>query len=151
MNLAPGFKSPDASKMEYTHYTKYIEEKFPLETPQMFGLHPNAEIGFLTQQGVGIFRTIQSLSGGSGGGGGGDISAVSPVITSYLTQLPPDLDMLEIRGRLKDEDYTPYVIVSLQESDRMNLLLSQIRNSMLELELGISGALNITDKMEVLA
>jgi len=61
------------------------------------------------------------------------------------------LDMLEIRGRLKDEDYTPYIIVSLQESDRMNLLLIQLRQSMTELELGISGALNVTDKMEDLA
>merc|ERR1719262_588032 len=73
------------------------------------------------------------------------------MITSYLEQLPNDLDMLEIRGRLKDEDYTPYVIVSLQESDRMNLVLGAIRSSLLELELGISGALNVTDKMEALA
>ncbi|CAE7689398.1 DNAH9, partial [Symbiodinium necroappetens] len=58
-NLAPGFKSPDASKLEYSHYVKYIEERFPLEVPQMFGLHPNAEIGFLTNQGISIFKTIQ--------------------------------------------------------------------------------------------
>ena len=35
MNLAPGFKSPDASKLEYHNYVKYVEEKFPAETPQM--------------------------------------------------------------------------------------------------------------------
>jgi len=151
MNLAPGFKSPDASKLEYVHYVKYIDEKFPPEVPQMFGLHPNAETGFLTNQGMNIFKTIQSISGGGGGGGGGDISAVSGNITQLLTTLPPDLDMIEIRGRLRDEDYTPYVIVCLQESDRMNLLNGTIRNSLLELELGISGALNITDKMEALA
>merc|ERR1719359_270980 len=33
----------------------------------------------------------------------------------------------------------------------MNLLVGNIRQSLLELELGISGALNITDKMETLA
>merc|ERR1719247_3872121 len=73
------------------------------------------------------------------------------MITAYMGQLPANLDMLEIRGRLKDEDFTPYVIVSLQESDRMNLLLSQLRSSMTELELGISGALNVTENMEALA
>jgi len=151
MNLAPGFKSPDASKLEYAHYVKYIEEKFPPEAPQMYGLHPNAEIGFLTNQGISIFRTIAGISGGSGGGGSSDISAASSHITNYLSQLPADFDMLEIRSRLKDEDYTPFVIVALQEADRMNLLLSEIRMSLMELELGISGALNITDKMEVLA
>merc|ERR1719316_308475 len=113
----------------------------------MFGLHPNAEIGFLTNQGMAIFSTIQSISGG----GGGDISAVAGNITQLLSTLPQDLDMIEIRGRLNDEDYTPYVIVSLQESDRMNILLSTIRRTLTELELGISGALNISENMETLA
>jgi len=154
-NLTPafgqGFKSPDATKMEYVHYVKYIEDRFPLEQPQMFGLHPNAEIGFLTAQGISIFTTIREIQmGGGGGGGSSDISSAQPLITSYMGQLPPNLDMIEIRGRLKEEDYTPYVIVSLQESDRMNLLLNQLRNSMTELELGISGALNVTESMEEL-
>lgn len=151
VNLAPGFKSPDASKMGYSHYVKYIEEKFPLESPSMFGLHPNAEIGFLTNQGISIFKTISNVSGGSGIGGGGEIGGAGVFINSYMSQLPTNLDMLEIRSKLKDEDFTPFIIVSLQESDRMNVLLSQLRGSMAELELGIAGALNITDKMETLA
>ncbi|CAE7667372.1 unnamed protein product, partial [Symbiodinium pilosum] len=69
----------------------------------------------------------------------------------YKDELPPDLDMPEIRGRLREEDYTPYVITSLQESDRMNLLVGTIRNSLTELELGISGALNVTEGMEALS
>lgn len=150
-SLAPGFRSPDSSKFEYDHYVKYIDERFPPEIPQMFGLHPNAEIGFLTNQGIAIFKTISEISGGGGGGAGGDIGAAQPIITNYLNLLPANLDMIEIRGRLKPEDYTPFIIVSLQESDRMNLLLSTIRNTLLELELGISGALNVTESMEDLA
>ena len=55
----------------------------------------------------------------------------------------------EIRSRITE--YTPYIIVSLQESERMNILLQAIRNSLVELELGISGALNISDGMELLS
>eukprot|EP00428_Durinskia_dybowskii_P017729 CAMPEP_0170211688 /NCGR_PEP_ID=MMETSP0116_2-20130129/5460_1 /TAXON_ID=400756 /ORGANISM="Durinskia baltica, Strain CSIRO CS-38" /LENGTH=518 /DNA_ID=CAMNT_0010462223 /DNA_START=72 /DNA_END=1625 /DNA_ORIENTATION=- len=150
-NLCAGFKSPDSSKLEYVHYVKYIEERFPAETPQMFWLHPNAEIGFLTNQGISIFQTVSEISGGGTSGGSGDISAAKPVIDNYMSQLPSNLDMIEIRGRLKEEDYTPFVIVSLQESDRMNLLLTAMRSSMSELELGISGQLNVTDNMESLA
>lgn len=117
----------------------------------MYGLHPNAEIGFLTNQGIAIFKTVASISGGGGGGGSGDISEAQALINTYMAQLPPNLDMIEIRSRLKDEDYTPFVIVSLQESDRMNGLLGHMRSSMIELELGISGALNVTDNMEGLA
>jgi dynein heavy chain len=130
---------------------KYIEDRFPVEQPQMFGLHPNAEIGFLTHQGFSLFSTIREIQGGGGGSHGNDITASQPIITSYTSQLPRNLDMIDIRGRLKDEDYTPYIIVSLQESDRMNLLLSQLRGSLTELELGISGALNVTEAMEELA
>jgi len=150
-NLAVGFKSPDAAKLEYIHYVKYIEERFPPEIPQMYWLHPNAEIGFLTNQGIDTFKTISEMSGVGGGGGGGGIADALPIINNYQGQLPPNLDMLDIRSRLKDEDYTPFVIVSLQESDRMNGLLIHMRLSMTELELGISGALNVTDKMEDLA
>jgi dynein heavy chain len=149
MNLAPGFKSPDAAKFEYQHYVKYTEEKFPTETPNMFWLHPNAEIGFLTNQGLNVFSTIMKVSGGGGGGGGGDISASQEHITNYLGLLPNDIDMFDVRARITE--YTPYIIVSLQESDRMNVLLKTIRSSCLELELGIAGALNITDPMESLS
>merc|ERR1719199_1127768 len=148
MNLAPGFKSPDASKLEYQHYVKYVEEKFPSETPQMFWLHPNAEIGYLTNQGLNVFSTIMKVSGGSGGSGGGDLNAATEYINTYAALLPADLDMFEIRGRIKE--YTPYIIVSLQESDRMNILLQAVRNSLTELDLGISGALNVSDGMEQL-
>jgi len=151
LTLAPGFKSPDASKMEYVQYQKFIEERFPPEQPQLFGLHPNAEIGFLTAQGISIFRTIQSVSGSDTGVSNLDISSSQPHISRYMEALPADLDMADFRGKVKEEDYTPYIITSFQESDRMNLLLQEIRNSMIELELGISGQLNVTEGMERLS
>eukprot|EP00930_Biecheleria_cincta_P103951 TRINITY_DN9605_c0_g4_i1.p1 TRINITY_DN9605_c0_g4~~TRINITY_DN9605_c0_g4_i1.p1 ORF type:complete len:4232 (-),score=759.91 TRINITY_DN9605_c0_g4_i1:457-13152(-) len=151
LTLATGFKSPDASKMDYQHYQKFIDERFPPEMPQLFSLHPNAEIGFLTNQGISIFRTVQSVSGSDGGAASLDIVASGPCITLYLEQLPADLDMGEIRGRLREEDYTPYVISSLQETDRMIVLMSRIRGSLNELELGISGQLNVTEGMEGLS
>jgi len=151
VNLCPNFKSPDASKLDYHHYAKYIEERFPPEVPMMYWLHPNAEIGFLTNQGIGIFETISAVTGGGGGGGGADISAAGPIITSYMGQLPSNLDMIEIRSRLKPEDFTPFVIVSLQEADRMNLLLSHMRFSMIDLEKGIGGLQNVTEHMESLS
>ncbi|KAF4733564.1 hypothetical protein FOZ62_017846 [Perkinsus olseni] len=150
MNLAPGFKSPDSNKLDYLAYTKYIDERMPPEAPQMFGLHPNAEIGYLTTQGAATFQTILELQGGSGGGSSGDMMAgVGEIITTYLESLPENLDMIEIRANITE--WTPYIIVSLQESERMNILLSEIRRSLTELEMGLSGALNVTDAMETLA
>jgi len=147
----PAFKSPDASKMEYMHYQKFIEERFPPEQPQLFSLHPNAEIGFLTTQGDSIFKTIQSISGSDIGAGSLDLSSSQPLITRYSEELPSDLDMVDFRSKVKEEEYTPYIITSFQESDRVNALLQEVRNSLAELELGISGQLNVTKSMESLS
>lgn len=110
LTLAPGFKSPDPVKFDREAYRKYVEEKLPPEIPQMFGLHPNAEIGYLTNQSETLFSTILSVQGGSSSGGGDD-TKVKQLIISFLGQLPPDFNMYEIF--LKAKSKTPYVVVCL--------------------------------------
>jgi len=50
----------------------------------MFGLHPNAEIGYLTTQSETLFSTILSVSGGGGGAGGAD-DKVKNIIINFLS------------------------------------------------------------------
>ena len=54
---------------------EYIDENIPPESPNLYGLHPNAEIDFLTTTSESLFRTILELQprdiGESGGGEGG--------------------------------------------------------------------------------
>jgi len=95
MTLQPGFKSPDPAKFERDQYVNYIEEKLPVEQPAMFGLHPNAEIGYLTTLGETIFATILSVSGASSGAGDGE-SAVKGIIATFLKELPANFHMLDI-------------------------------------------------------
>ena len=153
MPLAPQFRSPDAAKFDFEGYSKYIEEKLPIESPPMFGMHPNAEINYLTATGDRIFATIIDVSGG-GATGGGDSSKkkedmVIDSLNAYKTKLPPDFKMLEINAKTKERP--PFIVVCLQECERMNILLGEIRTSLTELEMGMQGALNITDKMEALS
>ena len=147
LTLQPGFKSPDPAKFERATYANYIEEKLPPEQPAMFGLHPNAEIGYLTALGETLFATILAVSGASGGGGGQE-SAVKGVIAAFLKELPPNFNMVEVQMRI--EEKTPYMIVAIQEAEKMNTLLGEIRFSLTELDQGLDGALNITDAMELL-
>ena len=67
----------------------------------------------------------------------------------YLEKLPEDFNDFEIRSRVTEK--TPYVLVVLQEIERMNMLLSEIRRSLIELQLGLQGALNMSEAMETLA
>jgi len=149
MTLAPGFRSPDPQKFDRNAYIKYVEEKLPAETPAMFGLHANAEIGYLTNLGEKLFATILQCSGGSGGGGGSKKDeAVKALLNRFLNDLPPEFIMLDLFARAKDK--TPYVVVCLQECERMNTLTSTMKKSLEELNAGLLGQLNMTDDMEQL-
>jgi dynein heavy chain len=94
---------------------------------------------------------VQSIAGPSAqsaAAGGSNSSNISTLITMYLNALPKPFDMFGIRSRITD--WNPYIIVALQESERMNVLVAEIRRSLTELEMGLSGSLNVTDKMEEL-
>merc|ERR1719353_1195850 len=149
MTLAPGFKSPNPEKFNREAYMTYVEEKLPIETPAMFGLHANAEIGYLTNFGEKLFTTIQSCSGGSAGGSSGKDDEVKMLIEKFLGELPPAYNMIEISQRTKDRK--PYIVVCLQELERMNTLTNTIKISLEELNAGLLGQLNMTEDMDLLA
>jgi len=151
MTLAPGFRSPDPNKFNREDYVKYVDEKLPPEIPQMFGLHPNAEIGYLTNLGENLFAIIQECSGGSGGGGGSKKDqVVKGLIDRFLEQLQgSEFIMLDLNAKAKEKP--PYVVVCLQECERMNTLTGTIKQTLEDLDAGLKGQLNITDDMEALS
>jgi len=149
----PGFPMPNPSETDYDGYNKHIDEAMPLEDPTMYGLHPNAGIGNLMNATSTLFSTIMTLQGAGGGGGGGSGGAsmekvVAGLVEDYSERLPEDFNMFEIRANIKEK--TPYVLVVLQEVERMNMLLGEIRRSLIELDLGLQGALNMSPAMEQL-
>jgi len=111
----------------------------------MFGLHPNAEIGYLTNLGETLFGTIQACSGGSGGGGGSKKDAVAKdLIDRFLGIMPAEFIMLDLTARSKVSALTagnrvPYIVVCLQECERMNTLTATIRKSLEDLNAGLLG------------
>ena len=54
--LAPGFMLPPST--DYKDYHRYIDEVLPPESPYLYGLHPNAEIGVLTKTADKMLKTI---------------------------------------------------------------------------------------------
>lgn len=109
-NLSPGFKSPDPQKNDYEAYKNYIETKLPIESPILFGMHPNAEIGYLTSMCTTIFDTIVDVQGGAAAGGKSD-SGTMGIVMDLKNRISPDFNMFEIEARIKDK--SPYVVVAL--------------------------------------
>lgn len=89
MYLAPGFPIPPNT--DYKGYHQYIDEMLPPESPYLYGLHPNAEIGFLTTTSDNLFKTVLEMqprdSGSSGGGGSSreeKVYQITSCLSSYL-------------------------------------------------------------------
>jgi len=73
---------------------------------------------------------------------------------SLLDRLPAEFEMIGIGIMAKpllEEEAGPFVVVCMQECKRMNYLLVEIRRTLEELEKGMAGLLNMTQKMEDLA
>uniref|UniRef100_A0A670JUX8 Dynein axonemal heavy chain 9 n=1 Tax=Podarcis muralis TaxID=64176 RepID=A0A670JUX8_PODMU len=157
--LAPGFPLP--GNMDYNSYHQYIDSTLPAESPYLYGLHPNAEIGFLTQTSEKLFRTVlelqprdTSLGEGSGATREEKVSQHNPpfgmqvkaLLDDILEKLTDEFNIPELMAKV--EERTPYIVVAFQECERMNLLTSEIRRSLRELDLGLKGELTMTSDME---
>ena len=149
--LAPNFQTPP--NLDYAGYHKYINDQLPQESPHLYGLHPNAEIGFLTATSEKLFKTVFELQPRESGADGGQATTreekVKTIVDDILEKMPDQFNIHEIMG--KCEERTPYVIVCFQECERMNLLTSEMKRSLKELDLGLKGELTITSDMEDLS
>ena len=123
----PGF----LTKLDGTHeeFLAHVENDLPPETPLSYGMHPNAEINFLMTEANTLFENILTLSGGGGGGGGSGKSReqmVGEILENLQKILPEDFNMFDIKQAI-GENITPYLVVLMQECERFNLLLREIR------------------------
>ncbi|KAF6093335.1 dynein axonemal heavy chain 17 [Phyllostomus discolor] len=137
VQLAPGFHIPP--NLDYKGYHEYINENLPPESPYLYGLHPNAEIGFLTVTSEKLFRTVlemQPKETDSGAGTGvSREEKVKAVLDEILEKTPEMFNMAEIMAKAAEK--TPYVVVAFQECERMNILTNEMRRSLKELNLGL--------------
>lgn len=151
LEYCKGFPAPGI--LDYKSYHAYIDDYLPPESPNLYGLHSNAEIGFLTTVSERLFRIVFELQPrvSGGGGGAGELTleeVVKGIIEDLLDKVPAPFNIVELMGKI--EDLNPFTIVALQECERMNILMNEIRRSLKELELGLKGELTVSSLMEQL-
>nr|XP_045746232.1 dynein axonemal heavy chain 9 [Mirounga angustirostris] len=150
LSLAPGFPLP--GNLDYIGYHQYIDAELPPDSPYLYGLHPNAEIGFLTQTSEKLFRTVLELqprdSHAGDGAGATREEKVKALLEEILERVTDEFNMPELLAKV--EERTPYLVVTFQECERMNVLTREIRHSLRELDLGLKGELTMTSDMETL-
>uniref|UniRef100_A0A8C4NM92 Uncharacterized protein n=1 Tax=Eptatretus burgeri TaxID=7764 RepID=A0A8C4NM92_EPTBU len=147
-SLAPGFLVPPFSDL--TGYHHYVDTSLPPESPHLYGLHPNAEVGFLSRTSEQLFLTVLLLQPGDrsykDSGGLTREEKVKEVINDIQQRLPEGFSMGEMLP--EQENQTPYTMVMLQECECANLLINEIRHSLKELNQGLEGELTMTTSME---
>ncbi len=121
-NSLPLFLSPLSITTIDDSVIEYINTELPPEAPTLFGLHPNAEIGYLETTTQSLFQTILNISGGGGGGGGDGGGVVREVLDGLQEQLPVSFIMLIVYETAAEPikgPHSPYVVVAIQECGRM--------------------------------
>ncbi|XP_058532038.1 dynein axonemal heavy chain 9 isoform X2 [Ochotona princeps] len=148
LSLAPGFPLP--GNMDYRGYHEYIDAELPPESPYLYGLHPNAEIGFLTQTSEKFFRTVLELQPRDRRAWDGVAATredkVKALLEELLERMTDEFNIPELMARA--EERSPYLVVVFQECERMNGLTREMRRSLRELDLGLKGELTMSSDME---
>jgi len=154
----PIFKIPNDFKYYIPSYTERIEyhrfiETFPeVDSPEIFGLHPNADLTFRVKEAKALLSTLRETQP-KGGGLDGGISReeiVHEKCTELLQRLPEEY---------KEDEYTqkiqklggmtmPMNIFLLQEIQRLNNVISKVRQTTRQLQLAIKGEVVMTPELQ---
>jgi dynein heavy chain len=136
-------------------YEEFIDENILLEnTPEVFGLHANAEIGYLTNASMGICRDLISLQTGSGiiYSGSGGISRedyIGQIATSIANEIPERFDREVLVMQIPNPN--PIQVVLLQEVERWNKLVAKMTSSLFDLQRALAGDIGMSSDLEDLS
>ncbi|XP_049338447.1 dynein axonemal heavy chain 2 [Astyanax mexicanus] len=133
-------------------YREYIRQLPPVEHPEVFGQHPNADIASQISETRTLFDTLLSLqpqvTSTTATGAGPSREDKVLEISADVRQKVPELVDYESTQKLLQDDPSPLNVVLLQEIQRYNALLHTIRTSLTELEKGIKGLVVMSSSLE---
>jgi len=117
------------------------------QVPPVFGLHPNAEITYLTN---GVREMCEGLMAMQvGGAGGGDGISREDYISGLATDIQKQVPEEEVKF-LKDDVPSPTEVVLLQEIERYVKLSTRMYSTLVDLKRAIVGEIGMTMELEAL-
>ncbi|GAX82307.1 hypothetical protein CEUSTIGMA_g9736.t1 [Chlamydomonas eustigma] len=142
----------------HKQYLEYLAGLPLVEDPEVFGLHPNANISRDLQDTKllldSLFLTLPQDSGSSSGDAAASGSRSDPadslsgMVSEILEKLSPDYD-LELASRRYPMTYLDSMnTVLVQELGRVNVLLKIIRSSLMDLSKAVKGLVVMSGELE---
>uniref|UniRef100_A0A7S0KFC3 AAA+ ATPase domain-containing protein n=1 Tax=Micromonas pusilla TaxID=38833 RepID=A0A7S0KFC3_MICPS len=144
IELFPGYKVPDST--DVTDFRADIEALPLTESPEIFGLHPNADLTFRTLAVSQMVSTIVDTMPKSGGGGGGKSpeEIVNAICADLLSKVPepfvPEITK-EMLKKLPGGPTQPLTVHLRQEIDRLNIIIILATKTLKNLQLAIAGTI----------
>uniref|UniRef100_A0A8C0ZLW2 AAA+ ATPase domain-containing protein n=1 Tax=Castor canadensis TaxID=51338 RepID=A0A8C0ZLW2_CASCN len=134
---------------------KFVEaiEALPLaNTPEVFGLHSNAEIGYYTQAARDMWShllELQPQTGESSSGVSRD-DYIGQVAKDIENKMPKVFDLDQVRKHL-GHSISPTSVVLLQELGRFNKLVVRMSKSLAELQRALAGEVGMSSELDDVA
>ncbi|KAJ1332384.1 hypothetical protein BSLG_008688 [Batrachochytrium salamandrivorans] len=132
-------------------YMTYIDGLPLTNAPDVFGLHPDAEVGYLTNSVKDMWSQLVSLQPRSSDATGG-ISRedfISKIAADIQTKLPIPFDVARIYKTIGTP--SPTQVVLLQELERWNILVDCISSTLQDLRRALKGVIGMSSKLDDLA
>jgi dynein heavy chain len=125
-------------------------ETLPLtNSPAVFGLHTNAEIGYFTLAVKEMWRNLNELQPRTSGGGGGVSRSdyIAGIAEDIIEKIPEQIDLLVERKKYGKP--TPLQIVLLQELERWNALNNVMLTSLVDLKRALVGEIGMSETLDL--
>ncbi|XP_010134250.1 PREDICTED: dynein heavy chain 10, axonemal, partial [Buceros rhinoceros silvestris] len=128
-------------------------ESLPLaNTPEVFGLHANAEIGYYTQAVRDIWAQLLELQPQTGetSTGVSRDEYIANVAKDIENKIPQVFDLDQIRKGF-GPDISPTTVVLLQELERFNKLIVRMAKSLADLQRALAGEVGMSSELDDVA
>ncbi|XP_074720939.1 dynein axonemal heavy chain 8 [Strix uralensis] len=143
-----GYKIPVCKTLE--QYFEYIQSLPATDSPKVFGLHSNADITYQSNTAADVLDTITNIQPKESGAGSGETreAIVYHLAEDMLEKLPPDYIPHEVKTRLiKMGQLNSMNIFLRQEIDRMQKVITILRNTLNDLKLAIEGTIIMSENL----
>ncbi|KAG5316099.1 DYH5 protein, partial [Acromyrmex insinuator] len=146
--LRPGFEFYRGYRVPQTRnlqgYLDYIDSLPATDTPEVFGLHPNADITYQINTAKGILDTILNVQPKEGSTQGGETreNVVYKLANDMLSKLPKQYNSFEVKEALQRMGpLLPMNIFLRQEIDRISRVIKEVQSTLTDLKLAIEGTI----------